>query len=72
MDKDEIGDYFPEFFKLKIECKFNNCLHLDEPKCAVKTALEKNEVAWSRYKSYVQMVTGEDDTYRIDNFDNNQ
>jgi ribosome biogenesis GTPase len=72
MEKDEIGDYFPEFFKLKIECKFNNCLHLDEPKCAVKKALENNEVAWSRYKSYAQMVTGEDDTYRIDNFDNNQ
>jgi ribosome biogenesis GTPase len=72
MEKDEIGDYFPEFFKLKIECKFNNCLHLDEPKCAVKKALENNEVAWSRYKSYVQMVTGEDDTYRIDNFDNNK
>ncbi len=72
MDKDEIGDYFPEFFKLKSECKFNNCLHLDEPKCAVKNALENNEVAWSRYKSYVQMVAGEDDTYRIDNFDNNQ
>ena len=72
MDKDEIGDYFPEFFKLKSGCKFNNCLHLDEPKCAVKGALENNEVAWSRYKSYVQMVTGEDDTYRLDNFDNNQ
>ncbi len=70
MEKDEIGDYFPEFFKLKSECKFNNCLHLDEPKCAVKEALEHNEVAWSRYKSYVQMVTGEDDTYRIDNFEN--
>jgi len=72
MEKDEIGDYFPEFFKLKSECKFNNCLHLDEPKCAVKVALENNEVAWSRYKSYVQMVTGEDDTYRIDNYDDNQ
>ena len=72
MEKDEIGDYFPEFFKLKSECKFNNCLHLDEPKCAVKEALEKNKVAWSRYKSYVQMVTGEDDTYRLDNFENNQ
>jgi len=71
MKKDEIGDYFPEFFKLKSECKFNNCLHLDEPECAVKEALENNEVAWSRYKSYVQMVTGEDDTYRIDNFENN-
>lgn len=72
MEKDEIGDYFPEFFKLKSECKFNNCLHLDEPKCAVKEALENNKVAWSRYKSYVQMVTGEDDTYRLDNFENNQ
>ena len=69
MEKDEIGDYFPEFFKLKSECKFNNCLHLDEPSCAVKKALENNQVAWSRYKSYVQMVTGEDDTYRIDDFE---
>ncbi|MEE9362981.1 MAG: ribosome small subunit-dependent GTPase A [Cellulophaga sp.] len=66
MDKDEIGDYFPEFFKLKIECKFNNCLHTEEPKCAVKDALEKDEVAWSRYKSYVQMVTEEEDNYRED------
>lgn len=72
MEKDEIGDYFPEFFRIKGDCKFNNCLHLDEPKCAVKLALENNEVAWSRYKSYVQMVTGEDDTYRIDDFENNQ
>ena len=69
MEKDEIGDYFPEFFKLKSGCKFNNCLHLDEPKCAVKKALENNEVAWSRYNSYVQMVKGEDDTYRIDDFE---
>ena len=69
MDKDEIGDYFPEFFKLKGGCRFNNCLHLEEPNCAVKKALENNEVAWSRYKSYVQMVTGEDDTYRIDDFE---
>ncbi|NND79577.1 MAG: ribosome small subunit-dependent GTPase A, partial [Maribacter sp.] len=72
MEKDEIGDYFPEFFKLKSECKFNDCLHLDEPKCSVRTALENNDVAWSRYKSYVQMVSGDDDTYRIDNFDINQ
>ncbi|MFC4218621.1 ribosome small subunit-dependent GTPase A [Flagellimonas marina] len=61
MDDDEIGDYFPEFFKLKSECKFNNCLHLDEPKCAVKEALENDEIAWSRYRSYVQMVTGEEE-----------
>ncbi|MCL4168184.1 UNVERIFIED_CONTAM: hypothetical protein GTU68_055183 [Idotea baltica] len=68
MEPSEIGDYFPEFFALKGDCKFNNCLHLDEPKCAVKVALESDEVSWSRYKSYVQMVTGDDDTYRIDNY----
>ena len=61
MEKEEIGDYFPEFFELKSHCKFNNCLHLDEPKCAVKEALENGEVAWSRYRSYVQMLTGEED-----------
>ncbi len=66
MEKEEIGGYFPEFFKLKEACKFNNCLHLDEPQCAVKEALEKDEIAWSRYKSYVQMITGEDENYRMD------
>lgn len=71
MEKDEIGDYFPELFELKSNCKFNNCLHLDEPKCAVKEALENDELAWSRYKSYVQMVTGDDDSYRVDNYEGN-
>ncbi|UII76842.1 ribosome small subunit-dependent GTPase A [Flagellimonas sp. HMM57] len=66
MEQDEIGDYFPEFFKLKSQCKFNNCLHLDEPKCAVKEALENNKISWSRYRSYVQMITGEDENYRVD------
>lgn len=69
MDKYEIGDYFPEFFRLKINCKFNNCLHLDEPKCAVKAALDKDEVSWSRYRSYVQIATGDEDTYRMDNYE---
>ncbi len=69
MEKNEIGDYFPEFFALKAHCKFNNCLHLDEPGCAVKEALDKDELAWSRYKSYVAMVTGEEDTYRMDNYE---
>ncbi len=68
MEAVEIGDYFPEFFALKGECKFNNCLHLDEPDCAVKNALESDEVAWSRYKSYVQMIKGEDENYRIDEY----
>lgn len=66
MEKDEIGDYFPEFFALKKDCKFNNCLHVDEPHCAVKSALEDGKAAWSRYKSYLQILEGEEDTYRTD------
>ncbi|CAM3347721.1 Small ribosomal subunit biogenesis GTPase RsgA [Flavobacterium longum] len=66
MEKEEISDYFPEFFKLKNDCKFNNCLHKDEPQCAVKNALEKDEIAWSRYRSYLQILDGEDENYRTD------
>lgn len=66
MEKQEIGDYFPEFFALKDQCKFNNCLHKDEPHCAVKEALEKDEIAWSRYKSYIQILEGDDEHYRSD------
>ncbi|TLP73050.1 ribosome small subunit-dependent GTPase A [Maribacter sp. ACAM166] len=66
MEKEEIGNYFPEFFKLKQHCKFNNCIHIDEPKCAIKDALEAGEIAWSRYQSYQQMIKGEDDNYRVD------
>ena len=66
MDKEEVGDYFPEFFKLKQDCKFNNCMHVKEPKCAVKKALENDEIAYSRYKSYLQILEGEDEHYRTD------
>lgn len=62
----EITDYFPEFFKLKSSCKFNNCLHIEEPNCAVKKALEEGEIMYSRYKSYLQMIKGEEENYRVD------
>lgn len=66
IDKEELGDYFPEFFAVKDQCKFNNCLHKDEPHCGVKDALEKDEIAWSRYRSYLQMLEGDDEHYRTD------
>lgn len=69
MDKEEVGDYFPEFFELKSQCKFNNCLHINEPKCAVKEALENGEVAWSRYRSYLQILEGEEEHYRKNTYD---
>jgi ribosome biogenesis GTPase len=53
-------------FKLKEQCKFNNCLHKDEPKCAVKEALERDEIAWSRYNSYLKLLEGDDENYRTD------
>lgn len=70
VDREELGGYFPEFFKLKENCKFNNCLHLEEPHCAVKEALENEEIAWSRYRSYLQMIEGEEENYRKDIYTN--
>lgn len=67
MEREELSDYFPEFFALKAQCKFNNCLHLDEPKCAIKAGLESGELAWSRYRSYVQMLEEDvTESYRTD------
>ncbi len=70
MEKEEVGGYFPEFFRLKQDCKFNNCLHIKEPECAIKKALETEEIAYSRYRSYLQILEGEDEHYRTDNYQN--
>ena len=66
MEKEEVGGYFPEFFKLQGQCKFNNCLHKEEPHCAIKAALENDEIAWSRYNSYLKILEGDDEHYRTD------
>ena len=64
MKKNEIGDYFPEIFKIKINCKFKNCTHVDEPKCAVKKAVLSKEIAVSRYENYLQMFLDSGDNFR--------
>jgi ribosome biogenesis GTPase len=69
MEKEEISGFFPEFFKLKDQCKFNNCLHKDEPHCAIKKALEDDEISWSRYKSYLKILEGDEEHYRTDIYD---
>lgn len=69
IEKEELGDYFPEFFALKNRCKFHNCIHVNEPQCAVKDALEEGKVSWSRYKSYLQIIEGEEENYRTDIWD---
>jgi ribosome biogenesis GTPase len=74
IDKYELGDYFPEFFALKQDCKFNNCIHTKEPHCAVKNALEEEQISWSRYRSYLQILEGEEESehYRTDTWDEEQ
>lgn len=73
IEPNELSGYFPEFFELQSECKFNNCLHKEEPKCAVKNALDEGAIAWSRYKSYLQILEGDEEThYRKNNYDNEE
>ena len=69
IEKEELGDYFVEFFKLKSQCKFHNCIHLNEPQCAVKQALKDKRISKSRYKSYLQILQGGDEDYRTDIFE---
>jgi len=57
--KEDIQSYFREFFELLPECKFHNCKHLNEPGCAVIHALQKGDIAESRYRSYVSMYMDE-------------
>ena len=66
MEKQEVSDYFPEFFELKEDCKFNNCLHKEEPHCAIKKALDEDKIAWSRYQSYLKILEGDEEHYRND------
>jgi len=60
MKKEELGHYFPEIRKHMANCKFNNCLHINEPKCAVIKAVEDGLISEERYKSYFGMFNGEE------------
>ena len=68
LERHEIADYFKEFFALKSDCKFHNCLHDNEPNCAVKQALERGDIAQSRYDSYIGLLTDPEGPYRTDNY----
>lgn len=63
MEAWEISHYFPEIFKISSNCQYNNCSHTHEPGCAVKTAVENNEIAQFRYISYLGLLES-DDKYR--------
>ena len=68
LDSSEIGNYFQEFFALKSGCKFHNCIHENEPNCAVKLALENGEIAESRHKNYLKMLVEEEENFRTNDY----
>ena len=54
--KQEVSHYFPEMRDRLNDCQFNNCLHIDEPECAIKEAVENGVIAVDRYVSYVNIL----------------
>lgn len=64
-EKEELAGYFPEMRKLLPDCRFYNCIHINEPGCAVKKGIETGEVAETRYHSYLNMYyENQDENYR--------
>lgn len=57
IEKEHISHYFPEMRQLLNQCKFHNCKHINEPKCAVKEAVENGSINESRYQTYYQLMT---------------
>ncbi len=56
IEKNELSHYFPEMRNLIHDCKFNNCLHVDEPGCAIKLAVEEGRISPDRYVSYLNIL----------------
>lgn len=57
----EVSDYFIEMRELRLSCKFGSrCLHTQEPGCAIHAAVERGEIALSRFKNYLSIISGED------------
>ncbi|NOU46964.1 MAG: ribosome small subunit-dependent GTPase A [Bacteroidales bacterium] len=55
-EKETLAQRFPEMRRRMNACRFTNCTHLHEPGCAIKLAVENNEIAGFRYKNYLNMI----------------
>lgn len=64
MDRNEIYHFFREIFAVSKNCRYNNCLHLDEPGCAVREAVRNGGIDFLRYRSYLNILEGDDRKYR--------
>jgi ribosome biogenesis GTPase len=61
IEPEEVDGYFPEIRDLVSQCQFSNCMHLHEPGCAVKTAVEDGRIHFERYESYIRLRLGEEE-----------
>jgi len=61
MEPEEIDGYFPEIRPLVADCRFNDCTHIHEPGCAVKTAADAGSISAERYQSYLRLRLGDDE-----------
>ena len=59
IEKEEVGHYFREIFEISRDCRYSNCIHMNEPGCAVNQAVMDGRIALSRYESYLSIL---DDT----------
>ncbi len=55
-EKEELAQYFPEMRRVMQHCRFNNCLHINEPGCAVKEAVNESVISIDRYASYMTIM----------------
>lgn len=56
LEPEEVAGYFPEMRARMHECRFSNCMHINEPGCAVIEAVQEGKIALSRYENYVHIV----------------
>jgi ribosome biogenesis GTPase / thiamine phosphate phosphatase len=61
ISRQELSHYYPEMARLITDCQFNNCLHINEPGCAIKKALEEGRIHVERYISYINILESIDD-----------
>jgi ribosome biogenesis GTPase / thiamine phosphate phosphatase len=56
IERQELSGYFPEMRQRLNDCQFNNCLHINEPDCAIKEAVRNGEISEDRYVSYYNIL----------------
>jgi len=66
--KEELYHFFPEIFRFSHNCQFYNCLHINEPGCAVQQAVDEGDIAESRYRSYISLFKDDKRKFRKDKF----